>query len=253
MPILDVTREGATLVLTMNEPARRNALSMAMRALFIEELERAERDPAIRAIVITGAGGQFCSGGDITGMDTSDFGGGRERFRITHTMVKAIIDSGKPFIAAVEGWAAGAGVGLAIACDTVIAAESARFITPFVKVGLAPDFALMHTLPRRIGEGRARNMFLSAESIDAAEAHRIGLADHLAPTGTALEKALERAAKFAEGAPLAIAMTRSILARGLSDALEWERTAQAALFTTADHAEGKAAFAAKRPPAFKGA
>ncbi len=253
MPILDATREGATLVLTMNEPARRNALSMAMRALFIEELERAERDPAIRAIVVTGAGGQFCSGGDITGMDTADFGGGRERFRITHTMVKAIIDSGKPFVAAVEGWAAGAGVGLAIACDTVIAAETARFITPFVKVGLAPDFALMHTLPRRIGEGRARNMFLSAEPIDAAEAHRIGLADHLAPTGTALEKALERAAKFAEGAPLAIAMTRSILARGLSDALEWERTAQAALFATADHAEGKAAFAAKRPPAFKGA
>ncbi len=253
MPILEATREGATLVLTMNEPARRNALSMAMRALFIEELERAERDPAIRAIVITGAGGQFCSGGDITGMDTSDFGAGRERFRITHTMVKAIIDSGKPFVAAVEGWAAGAGVGLAIACDTVIAAETALFITPFVKVGLAPDFALMHTLPRRIGEGRARTMFLSAEPIDAAEAHRIGLADHLAPTVTALEKALERAAKFAEGAPLAIAMTRSILARGLSDALEWERTAQAALFATADHAEGKAAFAAKRPPAFKGA
>jgi len=252
MPILEATRDGATLVLTMNEPARRNALSMPMRTQFIEELERAERDPAIRAIVITGAGGQFCSGGDITGMDTSDFGAGRERFRITHTMVKAIIDSAKPFVSAVEGWAAGAGVGLAIACDCVVAAEGAKFLTPFVRVGLAPDFALMHTLPRRIGEGRARNMFLSAEPTNATEAHRIGLADHLAPNGTALEKALERAAKFAEGAPLAIAMTRSILARGLSDALEWERTAQAALFATADHAEGKAAFAAKRPPAFKG-
>jgi enoyl-CoA hydratase/carnithine racemase len=253
MPILEAAREGATLVLTMNEPARRNALSMPMRALFIEELERAERDPAIRAIVITGAGGQFCSGGDISGMDTADFGGGRERFRITHTMVRAIIDSGKPFVAAVEGWAAGAGVGLAIACDCVVAAEGAKFLTPFVRVGLAPDFALMHTLPRRIGEGRARNMFLSAEPIDAAEAFRIGLADHIVPSGTALEKAMERAARFSEGAPLAIAMTRSILARGLSDALEWERTAQAALFATADHAEGKAAFAAKRPPAFKGA
>jgi len=162
MPILEATREGATLVLTMNEPARRNALSMPMRTQFIEELERAERDPSIRAIVITGAGGQFCSGGDITGMDSSDFGAGRERFRVTHTMVKAIIDSAKPFVSAVEGWAAGAGVGLAIACDCVIAAEGAKFLTPFVRVGLAPDFALMHTLPRRIGEGRARNMFLSA-------------------------------------------------------------------------------------------
>lgn len=253
MTILAADRDGATLVLTMNEPARRNALSMAMRARFIEELERAERDRDIRAVVVTGAGGQFCSGGDISGMDVADFGSGRERFRITHTMVRAVIESGKPFVSAVEGWAAGAGVGLAIACDCVVAAEGAKFLTPFVKVGLAPDFALMHTLPRRIGEGRARNMFLSAEPVDAAEALRIGLVDHVVRDGAALEKALERAAKFAEGAPLAIAMTRSVLARGLADALEWERTAQAALFATADHAEGKAAFAGKRKPDFKGA
>lgn len=252
MTILDVARDGAALVLTMNEPARRNALSMEMRARFIEEIERAERDGSVRAVVITGAGGQFCSGGDISGMDMSDFGGGRERFRITHAMVRAIIESGKPFVSAVEGWAAGAGVGLAIACDCVVAAEGAKFLTPFVRVGLAPDFALMHTLPRRVGEGRARNMFLSAEPVDAAEALRIGLVDHVARDGSALEKALERAAKFAEGAPLAIAMTRSILARGLADALEWERTAQAALFATADHAEGKAAFKGKRRPEFKG-
>jgi len=253
MSLLTVTRQGATLVLEMNEPARRNALSMAMRARFIEELEVAEKDKSVRAVVITGAGGQFCSGGDISGMDSSDFAAGRERFRITHAMVKAIIESGKPFVSAVEGWAAGAGVGLAIACDCVVAAEGAKFLTPFVRVGLAPDFGLMHTLPRRVGEGRARNMFFSAEPVDAAEALRIGLVDHVAPNGTALEKALERAAKFAEGAPEAIAMTRSILARGLADALEWERTAQAALFTTADHAEGKLAFAQKRKPAFKGA
>lgn len=250
--MLDVARDGATLVLTMNEPARRNALSMAMRARFIEELERAERDASVRAVVVTGAGGQFCSGGDISGMDTADFGAGRERFRITHAMVRAIIESAKPFVAAVEGWAAGAGVGLAIACDCVVAAEGAKFVTPFFRVGLAPDFGLMHTLPRRIGEGRARVMFLSTEPVDAAEARRIGLADQVVADGTALETALQRAARFAEGAPLAIAMTRSILARGLADALEWERTAQAALFATADHAEGKAAFRGKRKPVFKG-
>lgn len=252
MTILAVSRQGATLVLEMNEPARRNALSMAMRGAFIEALERAERDAAVRAVVITGSGGQFCSGGDISGMDSSGFGAGRERFRITHAMVRAIIESGKPFVAAVEGWAAGAGVGLAIACDCVVAGEGARFVTPFHRIGLAPDFGLMHTLPRRIGEGRARNMFLSTEPVDAAEALRIGLVDHVVPNGTALDKALERAAKFAEGAPLAIAMTRSVLARGLAEALEQERTAQAALFTTADHAEGKAAFVGKRKPDFRG-
>jgi len=252
MTSLTATRDGATLVLTMNEPSRRNALSMAMRQSFIEELERAEADPAIRAIVITGAGGQFCGGGDITGMDSADFAAGRERFRLTHKLVRLHLESSKPFVAAVEGWAAGAAVGLAIGCDTVIAAEGARFITPFVRIGLIPDYGLLHTLPRRIGEGRARNMFLSAEPVDAAEALRIGLADQVVPNGTALEHALARAKKLAEGAPLAIAMTRSIMARGLVEALEWERNAQATLFLTADHAEGKAAFLAKRKPVFKG-
>ncbi len=161
-------------------------------------------------------------------------------------------ESSKPFVAAVEGWVAGAAVGLAIGCDTVIAAQSARFVTPFVRIGLIPDYGLLHTLPRRIGEGRARNMFLSTDPIDAAEALRIGLVDQVVPDGTALDHALARAKKLAEGAPQAIAMIRAILARGLAEALEWERTAQAALFLTADHAEGKAAFLAKRKPVFKG-
>lgn len=250
--MLDIARDGATLVLTMNEPARRNALSMDMRQRFIEALEAAEGDPAIRAVVITGAGGQFCGGGDITGMDVADFGAGRERFRLTHKLVRLQLESSKPFVAAVEGWAAGAAVGLAIGCDTVVAAAGARFVTPFVRIGLIPDYGLLHTLPRRIGEGRARNMFLSAEPVESAEALRIGLVDQVVPDGSALEHALVRARKLAEGAPQAIAMTRSILMRGLVEALEWERTGQAALFLTADHAEGKAAFLGKRRPVFKG-
>lgn len=250
--MLDIARDGATLVLTMNEPARRNALSMGMRQAFIEALEAAEGDAGVRAVVITGAGGQFCGGGDITGMDVTDFGAGRERFRLTHKLVRLQLESAKPFVAAVEGWAAGAAVGLAIGCDTVVAAAGAKFVTPFVRIGLIPDYGLLHTLPRRIGEGRARNMFLSAEPVDSAEALRIGLVDQVVADGTALEHALVRARKLAEGAPQAIAMTRSILARGLVEALEWERTGQAALFLTADHAEGKAAFLGKRKPVFKG-
>ena len=250
--MLDRARDGATLVLTMNEPARRNALSMDMRQRFIDALEAAEGDAGIRAVVITGAGGQFCGGGDVTGMDVADFGAGRERFRLTHKLVRLQLESAKPFVAAVEGWAAGAAVGLAIGCDSVVAAAGARFVTPFVRIGLIPDYGLLHTLPRRIGEGRARNMFLSAEPVDAAEALRIGLVDQVVPDGTALEHALVRARKLAEGAPQAIAMTRAILARGLVEALEWERTGQAALFMTADHEEGKAAFLGKRQPVFKG-
>lgn len=250
--LVEETREGGIVVLTMNSPARRNALSMEMRAEFTEILTRLEGDTAVRAIVLTGAGGQFCSGGDIAGMHVETFGDGRERFRLSHHVVRLMVASSKPFVAAVEGWAAGAGVGLAICCDTVVAAAGAKFLTPFGRIGLIPDFALLHTLPRRVGDGRARQMLLASEPVDALTAERWGLVDHVVADGSALDKARERAARLAEAAPLATAMTKAILARGLEESLEWERTVQAALFMTGDHGEGKSAFLAKRPPAFKG-
>lgn len=244
--------EGATLILTLNQPARRNALAMEMREGMMAAFERIEGDASVRAVVINGAGGHFCAGGDISGMNATEFGAGRNRFRMTHRLVRMIIESSKPVVAAVDGWAAGAGVGLALCCDTVVAAEDARFVTPFGRIGLVADFALWHTLPRRIGEGRARQMFLTAEPVDAATAERWGLVDHVVPPGKTLEKALERAAKLAEAAPLTTAMTKAVLARGLAETLEWERTVQATMFTTDDHAEGKAAFLGKRAPQFKG-
>jgi 2-(1,2-epoxy-1,2-dihydrophenyl)acetyl-CoA isomerase len=225
---------------------------MALRAALIEAIARAEQDPATRAIVLTGAGGHFSAGADIRDMDAADFAAGRDRFRISHRLVRMVIESSKPFIAAVEGWAVGAGFGLALCCDTVVAAENARFMAGFGKIGLVPDFALLHTLPRRIGEGRARQMFLFGEAIAAPEAERIGLADAIAPAGGALEAAVQRAALLAEAAPLPIAMTKSFLARGLAEALEWERNTQSTLFLTADHAEGKAAFLGKRAARFTG-
>ena len=245
-------RHGTTIVLTLNLPARRNALAMPMREALIEALDRIEADSSVRAVVINGAGGHFCAGGDISGMDVTEFGAGRERFRTSHRLVKLILESSKPFVAAVDGWAAGAGVGLAICCDTVVAASDSNFLTPFGRIGLIADFALLHTLPRRIGEGRARQMFMAGEPIDAATAERWGLVDHVVAPGTTLEKALERAAKLSAGAPLATAMTKSILARGLAETLDWERNIQSTMFMTGDHAEGKAAFLGKRSPSFKG-
>ncbi|MBC7636899.1 MAG: enoyl-CoA hydratase/isomerase family protein [Acetobacteraceae bacterium] len=245
-------RDGATVVLTLNQPARRNALAMPMREALIEALDRIEADTSVRAVVINGAGGHFCAGGDISGMDVTGFGAGRERFRTTHRLVRLILESSKPFVAAVDGWAAGAGVGLAICCDTVVAASDASFMTPFGRIGLIADFALLHTLPRRIGEGRARQMFLAGEAIDAATAERWGLVDHVVAPGATLEKALERAAKLSAAAPLTTAMTKSILARGLAETLEWERTVHATMFMTGDHEEGKTAFLGKRAPSFKG-
>ena len=250
--ILLETREDATAVLTLNHPARRNALGVPLRTALVEALERLESDASVRAIVLTGADGNFSSGGDIGGMDSTDLAAGRERFRLTHRLVRMMVKSSKPLIAAVEGWAAGAGVGLALCCDTIVASAEARFVLSFGKVGLIPDFGSLHTLPLRIGQGRARQMMLYGEAVGAAAALEMGLADQIAPPGTALAAAVDRARLFAGTAPLPVGLTKQYLANGLDAALDWERDMQSALFLTADHAEGKAAFLAKRAPVFTG-
>jgi 2-(1,2-epoxy-1,2-dihydrophenyl)acetyl-CoA isomerase len=250
-PVL-TDRDGSTLILTMNNTARRNALSMPLRAALIEALERVDSEPGIRALVVTGAGGTFCAGGDISGMNVRDLGLGRERFRLTHRLVKLMVHASKPIVAAVEGFAVGAGLSLALCCDTVVAADDARFGAPFGRLGLIADCGLNHTLPARIGAGRARQMLLYGEQIDAAAAERIGLVDHVTPRGGALDLALQRARLLSEMAPLSLAMTKSLLAEGLDAALDRELDMQSALFLTADHVEGRDAFLEKRRPAFRG-
>ena len=250
--MLTETREGATAVLTLDHPARRNALAMAMRQRLVDALEAIEADRDVRAVVIAGAGGTFCAGGDISGMDATDLAAGRERFRLTHRLVRLLIKGRTPVVAAVEGWCVGAGLSLALCCDTIVAAADARFMAGFGKVALVADLGLLHTLPARVGQGRARQVVLYGETMDAAAAERIGLIDHIVPPGTALEAGLARAALFHDAAPLPLALTRQYLAAGLDAALDWERETQSALFQTADHAEGKAAFLAKRGPVFRG-
>ncbi len=251
--MLSETREGATAVLTLDYPERRNALAMPMRQRLVDALEAIEADRALHAIVITGAGGTFSAGGDISGMDVADLAAGRERFRLTHRLVRLLIKGSKPVVAAVEGWCVGAGLSVAMCCDTVVAAEDARFAAGFGKVGLVADLGLLHTLPARIGQGRARQVLLYGEPTDAGRAVAVGMVDHVVPSGTALQAALARAALFHDAAPLPVALTRQYLAAGLDAALDWERDTQSALFLTADHAEGRAAFLEKRAPTFKGA
>ncbi len=250
--LLNETRDGAVAILTMANTARRNALSMQMRREMIAALERIEEDGGIRSIVITGAGGQFCSGADIRDIEANSIAAGHARFRITLRLIRLLANGSKPIIAAVEGWAAGAGLSLAVLADTVVAAEDARFLSPFNKLGLMPDCGLAHALPARIGQGRARQIMLYGEPFTAQQALDWGVVDHLAPKGEALAKALERAHRFDDMAPTPLGMTRRFLARGLDEALELERDLQTMLFLSEDHAEGKQAFLAKRPPNFKG-
>lgn len=239
-------------VLTLNNPARRNALSLEMRRKLIEYVRSLDADAAVRAIVLTGASGDFCSGGDITGQGQSSLADGRERFRITHELVRLLARGRKPRLAAVEGWAAGAGLSLALLCDTIIASTSAKFSAPFGRLGLVGDLGLLHTLPARIGHGRARQMLLYGEPVSADEALSIGLIDRLAPEGQSLDVAVERARLLSQCAPLPLELTRQYLLRGLDEVLDWEREVQAALMTTDDHREGRTAFLEKRSPQFTG-
>jgi enoyl-CoA hydratase/carnithine racemase len=245
-------REGAVLVLTLDRPARRNALAMPLRVQMIEALRAAQGDKAVRAIVVTGAGGHFCSGGDISGMDVTSAMDGRERMRLSHELIRLMVLGSKPVVAAIEGYCVGAGLSLACASDTVVAAEDARLGAGFGKIGLMADLGLPHTLPLRVGQGKARQIFLYHEQMTAAEAERIGLVDHVVPKGQALATAMEKARFLAEQAPAPMALTKQMLGEGLDRALEQERHFQSTLFLTKDFAEGRAAFLGKRKPAFQG-
>ena len=243
-------RDGGVLTLTLDYPARRNALAMPLREELHRILDAAQGDAQVRAIVLTGAGGTFCSGGDISGMDVTDTEGGRERMRRTHRIIRLMVAGRIPIVAAVEGWCVGAGLSVACACDTIVAAEDAKFMAGFGKVGLIADLGLPFTLPARIGNGRARQMFLYGTQLDAAKAEGMGLVDQVVPKGQALAAAMEKARFLAAQAALPIALTKQILAEGLDRALEDERHFQTACFLSNDHAEGKAAFLGKREPRF---
>jgi 2-(1,2-epoxy-1,2-dihydrophenyl)acetyl-CoA isomerase len=243
-------RDAGVLTLTLDYPERRNALAMPLREELHRILDAAQGDAEIRAIVLTGANGVFCSGGDISGMNVTDSETGRERMRRTHRIIRLMVAGRVPIVAAVEGWCVGAGLSIACASDTIVAAEDARFMAGFGKVGLIADLGLPFTLPARIGSGRARQFLLYGTQVDAVAAERIGLVDRVVPKGTALAAATELARFLAAQAPLPIALTKQILAEGLDRALEDERHFQTACFLSADHAEGKAAFMAKREPQF---
>ncbi len=245
-------REGGVLVLTLDQPARRNALAMPLRVQMIEALRAAQGDKATRAIVVTGAGGHFCSGGDISGMDVNSAMEGRERMRLSHELIRLMVLGSVPVVAAIEGYCVGAGLSIACASDTVVAAEDARLGAGFGKIGLMADLGLPHTLPLRVGQGKARQILLYHNQMTATEAERIGLVDQVVPKGHALATAMERARFLAEQAPAPMALTKQMLGEGLDRALEQERHFQSTLFLTKDFAEGRAAFLGKRTPAFKG-
>jgi 2-(1,2-epoxy-1,2-dihydrophenyl)acetyl-CoA isomerase len=250
-------------VLTMNRPERLNALSRPMIDDAIAALERCADDPAVGCIVLTGAGRGFCAGGDVTAMGdvstTADwtFEQKVDRQRAIHRFAGLLHASAKPTVAAINGACAGAGFGLALACDLRLAADSARFTTAFAKVGFSGDFGISWPLVRIVGEAKAKELLFLSDVLGASEALALGLVNRIAPGAEVLAGALEMAARLARGPRTAYRyMKQNIDAAAVESyqqLLDREAFTQCRTGGTTDHREGVAAFVAKREPRFTGA
>lgn len=247
-------RDDGIARVAINRPDKRNALNDEVRATLIAELPGLLRDATVHALVLTGEGGHFCAGGDIASMEGLDSKGARARMKDNHTIVRLIAESEKPVVTAIEGFAVGAGAGLAMLGDTAVIAEGGTIGFPFFRVGLIPDYGILHTLPRRAGGAKARQLLLYAKMVKAPDAVAWGLADELVSDGKAEETAIERALELAQMPPFAFAIAKQQLGLApvkLDEALEMEALAQAGCFGADEFLEGFAAFLEKRKPVFR--
>lgn len=242
------------LLLRLNRPERRNALATDLLALIADALDAAAVDPVVRAVVITGSDKVFAAGADIQELATRDTAGALADIR--PALWARIRSFSKPFIAAVEGWALGAGNELVMCCDLVVCGEGAKFGQPETNLGIIPGAGGTVTLPRLVGRSRAMAMVLLGEPISAAEAQAAGLVARVVPDGEALVAATALAERIARRAPLAIqqgkAMVRAAFETHHAAHLAMERQAFAALFGSADKREGTSAFFEKRDPIWRG-
>jgi enoyl-CoA hydratase/carnithine racemase len=251
--------EGKVGVITLNRPERKNPLTFDSYAELRDLFLALENEKSVTAVVINGAGGNFCSGGDVheiigplTKMSMAQL---LQFTRMTGDLVKAMRHCPQPIIAAVEGVCAGAGAILAMACDLRYAAASAKVAFLFVRVGLAGcDMGACAILPRIIGQGRAAELLYTGRSMGADEGHAWGFFNRLADP--VLEPAIAAAKELAEGPTLAHAVTKRMLHEewqaGVDEAIEMEALAQAELMQSKDFQRAYAAFAAKRKPVFQG-
>lgn len=247
----------AVATITLDRPEALNALTIPMKVALLDALRSIAADTSIRAVVLTGAGRAFCAGQDLR--ERLEPGApplGEELRERYNPIVLALRALPQPVIAAVNGVAAGAGASLAFACDLRVAADSARFVLAFDRIGLAPDSGATWTLPRLAGAAKAAELALLGDAVTAEEALRIGLVTRVVPVAELAAAARTLALRLAAGSPAALAATKRLLGaafeRDLAAALEAEAAAQDALGRTTDHAEGIAAFTEKRPPSFTG-
>lgn len=253
---VDVSIEGGVATVTINRPERKNAVTMAMRGQFQQIFQQLQDDDEVRAIILTGAGGDFAAGADVGEMGTGGVRGNMIKSRTLHRMVRSVAHTQKPVIAAVEGVCIGVAFSLALACDFIICADNARFQFAFRHIGLAMDGAAGWLLERHVGVMRAKEIAYSGRFISGEEAARLGFALEAVGQGEALGRAREMAASFAMAPTLALSQIKrqfdSAPGQTLDEALEFEAGVQALMTWTEDFVEGTNAFKEKRKPVYRG-
>ena len=248
--------------ITLNRPDRLNALNDQMQVEIADSVAKADSDPNVRVLIITGAGRAFCAGGDLNNLGGSANGSGegwtsgnadevRRSFRLAQEMILGVQRCEKPVIAMVNGVATGAGLDLACACDIRIGTPRSRFMSAYVRIGLFPGFGGTWLYPRTFGSlGRAAEMLFTGDFLEADEAHRLGFLNRLVPEEELEATTMEMAERIAAGPPIAIRLSKLMLYKGLEFDLETAMKMAAAgetiTLTSRDHVEGVAAFREKR-------
>lgn len=251
-----ITVESGIMLLTLNRPDRLNAFSPDMILGLTQAFQRAQEDPTIRVVVLSGAGRSFTAGGDVKTMGAGNATEVYDHIGKLNECILAMRATEKPIIAAVHGFAAGAGFNLALACDLIIAADDSQFALSFAQVGLISDGGGSYFIPRLVGPHLAKEFFFSAEPIKAERLYQLGVINALVPADQLKEETLKRASKLAAGPGMAFGMMKKLIdhsfTASLEEILEQERITQTMMVTTEDHQEGITAFKEKRRPQFKG-
>ena len=244
-------RRGSVGIATIQFPERLNVLSMDVRAGLRSAFDTVAKDPGVRALVLTGSGRAFCAGNDVRLLDV-EFAEARQDIADTLALFCEPENLAVPVIAAVNGFALGGGFELALGCDLIIAARSATFGTPEIKIGAAAGFAMMR-LPELLGKHRAMQLFMLGDRIDAETALDWGIANKVVDDDKLMDEAIALAEVIAEGAPLSAQLYKRVVNRAVgSEEILLAVEANAGLFTTKDQAEGRQAFLEKRSPRFRG-
>jgi 2-(1,2-epoxy-1,2-dihydrophenyl)acetyl-CoA isomerase len=246
----------AVAIITLDRPEKMNALTVEMREALGTHFESAARDPAVRAVLLQASGKAFCASGDVSKMGDFTPASGRDLLKLAHRMVRNLANIEKPVVAAVRGAVAGIGWSMALACDVVIASETAQFSQVFRHVGLVPDGGAVYFLTQHVGLLRAKELVYSGRRVDASEALSLSLVNRVVPDADLETRAWEEASALARGPTFALGIAKKMFKLmyqpDLETLLDAEAWAQGVALLSDDHKEGVRAFFDKRKPNFKG-